>query len=109
MPTRIRKIIADEQNNLLVSSVSAFEITTKFRLGKLPTAALLVHDLASYLERAGFQELPLTIAHAVRAGLLPHPHRDPFDRLLAAQAMVDGIPIISNDPAFDGFQIERIE
>ena len=109
LPARLRKIIADEENDVLVSSVSVFEIATKFRLGKLPTAALVVHDLPDCIDRAGYRELPLTATHAVRAGLLPHPHRDPFDRLLAAQAMVEGIPIASNDLVFDRFLIERLE
>jgi PIN domain nuclease of toxin-antitoxin system len=109
LPARLRKIIADESNDVLVSSVSAFEIATKFRLGKLPTAALIVHDLADYIENAGYRELTMTVDHALRAGLLPHPHRDPFDRLLAAQALVEGLPIASDDVAFDQFSVERLQ
>jgi PIN domain nuclease of toxin-antitoxin system len=106
---RLRSAIADPVNDILVSSVSAFEITTKFRLGKLPSAALLATDVPGHVERAGFQELPLTARHAARAGLLPHPHRDPFDRLLAAQALVEGLPLASVDKVFDQLMVERIE
>ncbi len=108
LSSRVRGLIADPRNEILVSSVSVFEITTKFRLGKLPSAALLVHELPAEIERAGFRELPLDARHATRAGLLAHPHRDPFDRLLAAQALIEGLPIASVDMIFDELLVERI-
>jgi PIN domain nuclease of toxin-antitoxin system len=77
-------------------------------LGKLPSAALLAHDVPGWIERAGFGELPIGASHAARAGLLPHPHRDPFDRLLAAQALLEGLPIASVDDVFDSMMIERL-
>lgn len=104
----LRRLIAGQENQVLVSSVSAFEITTKFRLGKLPSAALLAQDVTGWIERAGFEELPIGAHHAARAGLLPHPHRDPFDRLLAAQALLEGLPLASVDEVFDGMMIERL-
>jgi PIN domain nuclease of toxin-antitoxin system len=70
---RLRALIANTQNEVFVSAVSAFEITTKFRLGKLPAAAAFVHDLANLVERSGFRDLPLTTIHATRAGLFPNP------------------------------------
>lgn len=108
LSARLRKVISETENEILVSSVSAFEITTKFRLGKLPTAALIVHEIPEHIERAGFRGLPLTSVHASRAGLLPHPHRDPFDRLLAAQALLEGLPIASVDDVFDQLLVERL-
>ena len=68
----------------------------------------MANDIPGYMERAGFLELPLTSAHAARAGLLPHPHRDPFDRLLAAQALLEGLPIASGDAVFDQLLVERL-
>lgn len=108
LSARLRKIIAAPENEVFVSSVSAFEIATKFRLGKLPAAAPIVHDIPEYVERAGFRELPLTSAHGSRAGLLQHRHRDPFDRLLAAQALLEGLPIASVDDVFDQLLVERL-
>jgi PIN domain nuclease of toxin-antitoxin system len=108
LPKKIKRRIIDEASEVFVSSVSAFEITTKFRIGKLPSAALLVQDLSGYIERAGFAHLDLTAAHATRAGLLTHPHRDPFDRLLAAQALVENMPFASVDEIFDELQVQRV-
>jgi PIN domain nuclease of toxin-antitoxin system len=108
LSARVRKLLADTDNEIFVSSVSAFEITTKFRLGKLPSAASFVNDIAELVTRAGFRDLPLTTAHASRAGLFSNPHRDPFDRLLAAQCLVEGTPIASIDAVLDTFMVERI-
>jgi PIN domain nuclease of toxin-antitoxin system len=103
-----RKLIEPEKNVILVSVASAWEIAIKFRLGKLPAAANLVNDFAGYLERYGFETLPITLDHAVRAGLLPGPHRDPFDRMLIAQAVAENIPVISSDVALDSYAVRRI-
>ncbi len=108
LSARLRKLIGDSANEIFVSAVSAFEITTKFRLGKLPSAASIVTDIDGLIKEAGFQSLPLTAAHASRAGLFPNPHRDPFDRLLAAQSMLEQLPIASVDEALDSFMVERI-
>lgn len=103
-----REIIADTKNLILVSAASAWEIATKVRLGKLPTAADLAADFAGHLEREGFQMLTITWDHAIRAGLLPGPHRDPFDRMLIAQAQAENIPILSNEILFDAYGIRRV-
>ena len=83
-----------------VSVVSAFEIATKVRLGKLTVPAELVHDFAYLVESDGFRVLALDAAASLRAGTLPGEHRDPFDRLLAAQTLELGAHIISPDGAF---------
>ena len=101
-------VIADEQNEILVSAASAMEISTKFRLGKLPDAALLASGLADYVADQGFVELPVTIAHAARAGNLTIAHKDPFDRLLIAQSLIEGAPLVSNETLFDGFGVQRV-
>jgi PIN domain nuclease of toxin-antitoxin system len=103
-----RKLIEPEKNIILVSPATAWEITTKFRLGKLPSGASLVNDFAGFLERYGFETLPITLDHAVRAGLLAGPHRDPCDRMLIAQAIAENIPIISSDVAFDSYTVRRL-
>ena len=100
-----RATLGDPGNEILVSSASAWEIATKVRLGKLPSAAVLVQDIAGWIERAGFSELPVRIAHAQRAGGWPQPHRDPFDRMLAAQAVEEELTLVTRDPAFDSLGI----
>lgn len=103
-----RKIISDTSNPILVSSASAWEIATKVRLGKLPMAADLAADFTGHLDREGFQMLPIFWDHAIRAGLLPGFHKDPFDRMLIAQAQAEGIPILSNEALFDSYGVRRL-
>jgi PIN domain nuclease of toxin-antitoxin system len=103
-----RTLIARSSSTVFVSAASAWEISTKFGLGKLPSADELVSDFAGYLARERFETMPILIEHAVRAGLLPGPHKDPFDRMLIAQAQAEGMPIISNDRAFDNYSIRRL-
>lgn len=103
-----RKFIAGTENAAVVSAASAWEIATKVRLGKLPSAAELASDFVAYLEREGFELLPISADHAIRAGLLPGPHKDPFDRMLIAQAQADSMPVVSNDVVFDDCGVRRI-
>jgi len=103
-----RNTIADTANSLLVSAASAWEIATKVRLGRLPTASDLTADFPGHIEREGFVFSPISPQHGIRAGLLPGPHKDPFDRMLIAQAQTEGIPIVSNERTFDRYGILRI-
>lgn len=103
-----RRIIAETKNVLFVSAASAWEIATKVRLGKLPTAADLAADFASHVDREGFQILAISAEHAIRAGLLPGPHKDPFDRMLIAQAQAENLPIVSNEILFDAYGVRRL-
>ena len=103
-----RKIIAEPRNAIFVSAASAWEIATKVRLGKLPTAADLAADFTGHIEREMFQILAISAEHAVRAGLLPGAHKDPFDRMLIAQAQSENIPIVSNEAVFDAYGVRRI-
>src|SRR5580658_1401575 len=89
--------IADENNEVLVSAASAFEISTKFRIGKLPEAAVVAADVPACLLEQEFKPLSITIQHGQRAGALPGPHKDPFDRMLIAQAQAEEVPIVSNE------------
>jgi PIN domain nuclease of toxin-antitoxin system len=105
---RARAIIAETGNVLIVSASSAWEVSTKVRLGKLPTAVDLVSDFSGRVEREGFQLLSISPEHAIRAGLLPGPHKDPFDRMLIGQAQAENVPIVSNETLFDSYGIRRL-
>jgi PIN domain nuclease of toxin-antitoxin system len=97
-----------EQNALLISAASAWEIATKVRLGKLPGAEELEKDLIGVTVRAGYSWLAITPEVALRAGRLTGKHCDPFDRMIAAQALALDIPVISNDAKLDEFGVRRI-
>lgn len=85
---------------VFVSAVSGFEIATKVRLGKLDVPTALLNEFAYVVESDGFRVLELDTVSAVRAGLLPGEHRDPFDRLLAAQAIVHRCAVVTPDRHF---------
>ena len=108
LPARARRTIADEANTILVSAASAWEITTKVRIGKLPGAVEVAADVAGCITRQRFESLDITVLHAQRAGRLPGAHRDPFDRMLAAQAQIEDLPVVSNDLVFDEYSVVRI-
>ena len=84
------------------------EVATKFRIGKLPSAALLAQDFEAIITGQGFKELPISIHHARIAGEMKIPHRDPFDRFLIAQTRVEDMTLVSNEALFDGFGVQRI-
>ena len=102
-----RWAIADEDNDVLISAVSAWEIATKHRIGKLPESETLVENMAAKIALEGFEELPIAADDAVRAGQLPGHHSDPFDRMLIAQALARNIPLVSNEPLFDRYGVRR--
>ncbi len=103
-----RTVIEDEANTIYVSAASAWEITTKHRLGKLPGVQAIAHDLEAAIAGQGFAELPISLRHGQAAGALPGPHRDPFDRMLIAQAMLEDLVLISNEQPFDVYGVRRI-
>jgi PIN domain nuclease of toxin-antitoxin system len=105
---RAREAIADEVNEIAVSAASAMEIATKFRIGKLPGAALLAQSFEEVIAEQGFGELPISVHHARSAGEMNIPHKDPFDRLLIAQAQTEDMVLISNEALFDGFAVKRL-
>ena len=105
---KARALIGDEGNVVLVSAASAWEISTKARLGKLPGAVDVAADIAGSMAAQKFSALDITILHAQRAGRLPGEHRDPFDRMLAAQAQIEDLPIVSDDRVFDGYGVSRV-
>jgi PIN domain nuclease of toxin-antitoxin system len=96
-----------QRSEVLVSAVSTWEIAIKTTSGKITGLPLLV-DIRERLQRAGFREEPITVQQSIRAGLLPLIHRDPFDRLLVAQAQVLGAALVSADAILDRYDIKRI-
>ncbi|WP_184152590.1 type II toxin-antitoxin system VapC family toxin [Amaricoccus macauensis] len=103
-----RRAMLDPGQRVLVSAASAWEITTKHRLGKLPGAADVAGDVRGSIAGQGFEELPITLADAERAGRLIGPHRDPFDRMLIAQALARDLRLVSNEVLFDSYGVTRL-
>jgi PIN domain nuclease of toxin-antitoxin system len=105
---RVRAAIADHANAVFVSAASVWEIATKHRIGKLPGVEAIVHDLAAAVDAQGFTALPVQLPHGQTAGALPGPIRDPFDRMLIAQAMLEGMVLVSNEVPFDAYGVRRL-
>ena len=103
-----RSWIEIPEHRILVSAASAWEIATKVRIGKLPGALAVAANFHECLISQGFAPLDITADHALRVGSLPGPHRDPFDRMLIAQAQALNIPLISNENLFDHYGVRRI-
>ena len=108
LPVAAQRAIADDENDKLISAASAWEITTKVRLGKLPGAEEFAEDVAGAIAGEGFEALPITMDAAARAGSLPGPHRDPFDRILIAQALSGNLVLISSESLFDRYGVRRL-
>jgi PIN domain nuclease of toxin-antitoxin system len=104
LSVRARDLIATE--DIIVSAVTALELAIKARVGKLPAADEVVSDLPTAILEEGFEALSVTIEHARLAGSMPGRHRDPFDRLLAAQARIENVPLLTVDPAFLEFDVQ---
>lgn len=100
-----RKAIADPDNEIIVSAASGWEIATKHRIGKLPEAGDVPTALPRYLRKARFIVLPVSLEHALTAGTLPGPHRDPFDRMLIAQTRLEGLSVVTVDPVFRDYAV----
>ena len=103
-----RQAIEDDGNDVMVSAASAWEIATKHRLGKLPGAEALVLDITGAIAEQNFMELPITVEEAALAGALPGLHRDPFDRMLIAQALARNLVLISSESLFDRYGVRRL-
>ena len=100
--------IADDANEILVSAASAWEIAAKHRLGRLPGAAAVAEDVIGCLLDQGFQPLAITVSDGERAGRLPGPVRDPFDRMLIAQALTLDVAMVSIEEPFDRYGVRRL-
>ncbi len=103
IPATARDAINDEANDLFVSAVSLWEITNKHRIGKWPEAAAVLDRFDDSLVQSGFIGLPIGLDHARLAGSLPGEHKDPFDRMLAAQCRVENMSIVTADPQMRQF------
>jgi PIN domain nuclease of toxin-antitoxin system len=108
LSTRAYAAISDKSNAVFVSAASAWEITTKYRLGKLPGAAGFVADIGAALASHGFAAMAVDFQHGQLAGALPGPHKDPFDRMLIVQAMIGNMTLVSNERVFDAFGVKRL-
>lgn len=101
LSTQARDAIADETNDIFVSAASAWEIATKQRIGKLPLLPDATPRFGELVAAEGFQHLPISHLHSLRAGSYTTPHSDPFDRMLAAQSELEGLMLVSGDRLFD--------
>jgi len=108
LPGQARDAIDDHRPRVFVSAASAWEIATKVRLGKLPGAAAIAADIPSVILTEGFEPLAVTVEHGQRAGGLPGPLQDPFDRMLIAQAMLENLHLVSIERAFDVYGVLRL-
>jgi PIN domain nuclease of toxin-antitoxin system len=103
-----RSILQDGTNELLFSTASAYELTIKAQSGRLTLPEPADSYVPSRLAANAFESLSIELTHALRAGSLPTIHRDPFDRMLVAQAQIEGLPILTADPAISRYDVETI-
>jgi PIN domain nuclease of toxin-antitoxin system len=108
LSARARAAIEAPDSKVYVSAATAWEIATKHRIGKLPGVANIVADIEGAVAGRNFLGLPVTVRHGNMAGALPGPLRDPFDRMLIAQAIIEPLSIVSNEAAFDAYGVERV-
>lgn len=105
---RARAAISASESRVIVSTATAWECAIKVPTGKLPQAAPLIAAFRPLLEREGFDLLDMSLEHILAAGALPRFHGDPFDRLLIAQALAEGLPIVSKDKELDRYGVRRV-
>ena len=104
----VRSILEDPDTGLVVSAVSAWEIATKEAAGRLRLPTSAANWLADPRHRRDVHDLPITFDHAIRAGTLPGHHRDPFDRMLVAQAQLEGLVLVSADKQLAAYEVETL-
>jgi len=103
-----REVVEAEQNSIFVSLATIWEIAIKVGLGKLRLRLKLEAELEQFLVENGFALLSIEYAHVVRVARLPRRHGDPFDRLLVSQSLIENMPLVSQDSAFDAYGVKRI-
>lgn len=103
-----KQTIESESNEILVSAASAWEIATKARIGKLLGVQRLISDFDNLIFTKGFKHLAISHRHALLAGGFDSTHRDPFDRILAAQAKIENAAFLTNDPAMNAFEVSLV-
>lgn len=104
----VRERLIDSANPILVSAASVWELSLKYHRGKLPELGAAIADLQGLLQADGFIGLPITAAHGLRAGAYPQPHRDPFDRILAAQAELERLVLLTADAQLSAFPCQTL-
>ncbi len=100
--------LRNPDHEVFVSAASAWEIATKYRIGKLPAAVRLAPSFLVMVAGEGFLPLPITLQHGHLAGALQGAHKDPFDRILIAQALTEGMALVSNEASFDAYGVMRL-
>ena len=108
LSTAVRELLADPATPVLVSAASVWELSLKHHQGKLPELSGAIADLPGLLQADGFEALPISLAHGLRAGGYSQPHRDPFDRMLAAQAELDRLVLLTADPHLSTFPCQTL-
>jgi PIN domain nuclease of toxin-antitoxin system len=106
LSSKVMALLRDPRNLVYVSAASVWEVATKTRIGKLPYGSRVLNEWAHRLGVDGFKDLAITSSHAARAGMLPGDHRDPFDRMLAAQGLLEDLPVLTCDPQIAGLGAE---
>jgi len=105
---KAQAILSSLETDVFVSAASAWELSTKVRIGKLPGLEVFAAEFPARIRALGFSDLAIQVEHGQRAGLLPGNHKDPFDRMLIAQAQAENMPIVSNERVFDAYHVRRI-
>jgi len=108
LSTAVRELLSDPATPVLVSAASGWELSLKHHQGKLPELNGAIADLPGLLQADGFEALPISLAHGLRAGAYSQPHRDPFDRMLAAQAELDRLVLLTADPQLSTFPCKTL-
>ena len=103
LSVHVHELLCDPSTPVLVSAASVWELSLKHHQGKLPELSGAITDLPGLLQADGFEALPISLAHGLRAGGYSQPHRDPFDRMLAAQAELDRLVLLTADPQLSTF------
>ena len=109
LPVTAREALENRANEVYVSSVVAWELATKYRLGKWPSARIALDEMSDVIADRELLTLPITLRHAEVAGLFPALHRDPFDRILAAQAEVEDMILATVDVTFEQFKVKVLK
>lgn len=108
LSSAVHALLVDPTSTILVSAASVWELSLKHHQGKLPELGTAIGDLPGLLQADGFQGLPITAPHGLRAGAYPQPHRDPFDRVLAAQAELERLVLLTADPQLSTFPCQTL-
>ena len=108
LPKTVRLEIFNNKDDVYVSAASIWEIATKYRIGILPSAKGIISDIVRFIPLQGFKPLSISVEDSLRAGLLTSNHRDPFDRMLIAQAQNRNLVLVSNEKYFQQFDVRLL-